>query len=208
MKRATVQGQTVPFRTFKRDKNIEGGLLETSIEIQAKNHILHFSSLYRFVGSGKICGGDLSHVHYLHLGRNWIPASSVLFYIDRLSIEYIYLPIEALVVVGNERYTFVPDELNFHDNGEVMSGRVKVGTTIDTKYGRILAQNVSFNESGFLVGVVPFSDITLSVSGREYCFKGGHGDNSQPYYSINFSPQSGEIVDGILSDGELINFSR
>jgi hypothetical protein len=210
-KTVTVQGQTVPFQTYKKGKYIEGGLLEHPIkEIQVKNHILNFSSIYRFTGSRKILGGDLAFVHYLHVGRNWIPAVSALFYENSLDIEYLILPSESKIVVGDERYAFVPDELTFHkENGELMSGTLQEGTTVNTPYGNVLVQKISFNVEGKLVGATPPEDTTLSILGRQYTFKGaGYDGCSQVYHSMHFSPHTGEIVSGMLSSGEKVIFSN
>ena len=212
MKKVTVQGQTVPYRTFKKEKNVEGGALKAPVEIQVKNHILHFSSLYRFTDSKRLCGGDLAHVHYLHIGTNWIPSQGILLYKDSSDIETLLLPITAKVVVGNEQYRFgLPssgDILTFHPNGTLMSGVLSVPAFITTIYGRVLAQCISFYDDCSISTVVLYKDKILRVDGKEYTFKGNYGDYSPHYYSIKFAPKTGEIISGMLSDDEWIDFTR
>ena len=219
MKKVTAQGQTVPFRTFKRDKYIEGGLLETSIEIQVRNHnnILHFSSLYRWVDTGKLLGGDLSFPHYVHMAKCWVPAISVLFYKDfsdygdNLDIELLNLPVplDAPIVVGYNRYTFAKSStVTFHSNGQLMSGILKSGSSVKTAYGNILSMNVSFGENGELLALTPSEDVTLKVSGKSYSFMGGNADYSPSCYTLHFSLLTGKIVWGILSSGDKIDFTR
>lgn len=224
LRRITLQGQSRVFKSFRSEKYMEGGLLNAPLEVHiwtdSSNHILSFVTLYYFTDSKKILGGDLAFPHYLRMGRknskSWVPAISVLFHAepfheDNLSIELLRLPllVKAEIVINNERYLFVPsscnDELMFYENGQVMSGFLNP-SLINTQYGKLLAQRISFYEDGGISSIGLVENTTLELrGGEEFEFMGGYDDYSKHQYTINFT-REGRIMSGILSDGTFIEF--